>query len=202
MRALDGLSPWINDVTLGKRMSPLRRIVAGGARGHILEIGVGTGLNFRYYAPDAEIVGIEPSAPMRRRAVQRAEERSGNRPIRIEDLRAKELPFDAASFDAVVSTFVLCSVSDLAATLRELRRVLKPGGALRLVEHVRSPQPGVARWQDRIQPVWGALLGGCHVNRDTRDELARAGFDVQAIDAIDLALPTIVRAGIVGVAAR
>lgn len=202
MALTDHLTPWINDITLGERVSPLRRIVAGGARGRVLEIGAGTGMNFRHYDADSDVVGVEPSEPMRRRALRRAGELASDRSIRVLDHYAQSLPFDEASFDTVVSTFVLCSVKDLDATLRELRRVLKPGGTFRLVEHVRSPRPEVAGWQDRIQPVWGSLLGGCHLNRDIRDSLARAGFDVASVDAIDLALPSIVKAGIIGVATR
>lgn len=202
MAITDSLAPWINDIALGERVSPLRRTVVGGARGRVLEIGVGTGMNLRHYDADSEVVGVEPSEPMRRRALRRAGELAGDRSIRVLDLSAQTLPFDAASFDTIVSTFVLCSVEDLDATLRELRRVLKPGGTFRLVEHVRSARPSVARWQDRLQPVWGSLLGGCHLNRDIRETLARAGFDVRGVDAIDLALPSIAKAGIIGVATR
>lgn len=202
MAITDSLAPWINDIALGERVSPLRRTVVGGARGRVLEIGVGTGMNLRHYDADSEVVGVEPSEPMRRRALRRAGELAGDRSIRVLDLSAQTLPFDAASFDTIVSTFVLCSVEDLDATLRELRRVLKPGGTFRLVEHVRSARSSVARWQDRLQPVWGSLLGGCHLNRDIRETLARAGFDVRGVDAIDLALPSIAKAGIIGVATR
>ncbi|HLM73627.1 MAG TPA: class I SAM-dependent methyltransferase, partial [Polyangiaceae bacterium] len=149
--------PRINDFALGSEVDSLRAAVAGGARGRILEIGAGTGLNARHYPVGAEVVAIEPSEGMRRRAHERLKSPNIRASIDLRDGRVEALPFDAASFDAVVITFVLCSVKNIGIALGEVRRVLRPGGELRLVEHVKSPDPGVARWQRRVRPVWMML---------------------------------------------
>jgi SAM-dependent methyltransferase len=180
--------PWINDFVLGRVMEPVRAEVVGGAHGHILEIGAGSGLNARHYADDARVYAVEPSAGMRRRADERLRDPRVRAAIRVEDGRAEELPFDAGRFDAVVLTFVLCSVKDLGRALAEVRRVLAPGGALRLVEHVKSPEPTTAFLQTTLRPVWMTLLG--------------AGFDTSGVRSIELPLPRLARAGVIGEAIR
>jgi ubiquinone/menaquinone biosynthesis C-methylase UbiE len=202
--------PRINDFALGPEVDSLRAAVAGGARGRILEIGAGTGLNARHYPEGAEVIAIEPSEGMRRRARERLKSQNQNQnqnqkiqaSIDLRDGRVEALPFDAASFDAVVLTFVLCSVKDLGAALGEIRRVLKPGGELRLVEHVKSPDPGIARWQRRVRPVWMTLLGGCDPCRDIEGDLARAEFNTKGLESVKLPLPKLARAGILGSAIR
>jgi SAM-dependent methyltransferase len=194
--------PWINDFVLGRAMDPVRAEVVGGARGHVLEIGAGTGLNARHYPNDAKVSAIEPSAGMRRRAEARLRDPAVRAAIRTINGRAEELPFDAGSFDAVVLTFVLCSVKDLTRTLAEVRRVLAPGGTLRLVEHVKSPDPRTASLQTRLRPLWMAVLGGCDPTREIARDLDRAGFDTSGLRAIDLPLPRLARAGVIGEAIR
>lgn len=200
----DVVFPWINDTALGKATVPLRQTVVGSVEGRVLEIGAGTGMNFRHYGPDAEVVAIEPAPGMRKRALraldeQRAELRAS---IRIEDVDARRLPYDEGSFDAVVATFVFCSVKDLDACLLEARRVLKKGGSLRLVEHVASPNPATLRWQTRLRPIWMKVLGGCDPTRDIRRALSSNGFSVSEIGPIELPLPGLVRAGLLGAATR
>lgn len=197
----DIVFPWINDLALGARFAPIRASVAGAAEGRVLEIGAGTGLNFAHYPPSVEVSAIEPAAGMRRYAAKR-----GRVPDRVKLMegKARELPFDAGSFDTVVITFTLCSIraEGVSAALAEVKRVLRPGGVVRIAEHVRSPDPRRARHQARIEPVWNVVFGGCSLLRDPRHELDEAGFDVGAIEDVELPLPAIARAGQVGYARR
>jgi SAM-dependent methyltransferase len=147
-------------------MQSRRRRLVNAARGRVLEIGAGTGLNLRHY-PDAvhELVLAEPSEPM---AGQLARRRTTlGRPARIVAAPAEALPFEDGSFDTVVSTLVLCTVSDPERALAEVRRVLRPGGRLLFCEHVRSDSPRLARWQDRLADPWAAVADGCRCNRET-----------------------------------
>lgn len=143
-----------------------RRQLLSAARGRVLELGAGTGLNLDHY-PSAvtELVLTEPSPHMAERLRRRAE-RSG-RLLEVIEAPAERLPLPDDSFDFVVTTLVLCTVDDVAATLQEVERVLRPGGQLLFIEHVRSEEPGRARWQDRLERPWGFVGGGCHPNRDT-----------------------------------
>lgn len=194
--------PRINDVVLGPRVDPLRRAVAARARGRVLEIGAGTGLNFALYPESVEVVAVERAPGMRERATSRARHADVRARVTVVDGNAQALAFDAASFDTVVSTFVLCSVPKLARALGEARRVLKPGGTFALVEHVRSPEARTARWQARIRPVWQTVFGGCDPTRDVAAELARAGFDTTELERVNLPLPWLAKPGVVGVARR
>lgn len=203
MKLLDDvLFPKFNDWMLGEATTTLRAQVAGGARGRVLEIGAGTGLNFRHYAPEVEVVAIEPGSGMRKRAEQRVAAGFAQAPIRVEYGNVLRLPYDAGSFDTVVATFVLCSVEDLDQALTEIGRVLRPGGTFRVVEHVKSPDPSIYRWQKRLRPVWMSLLGGCDPTRDVRAALQSAGFDVENLGEVSLPLPSLAKAGVCGVAAK
>ncbi|WP_324669344.1 class I SAM-dependent methyltransferase [Geochorda subterranea] len=152
-----------------------RAEIAGGATGRVLEIGAGTGANLPHYPAETVLVAVEPNAHMLRRARRKAA-RHG-RSVRWVEAAAEALPFEDRSFDTVVSTLVLCSVTDPGAAARDLWRVLRPGGTLRIVEHVRAEDPALARWQDRVTPVWRRLGAGCHPNRPTLAILERAGFE-------------------------
>ena len=154
-----------------------REWVVGAARGRVLEIGVGTGLNLLRYRAAQTIAAIDPDGASLRRARTR---RNGGA-ISLHQARAEELPFVDAAFDAVLATFVFCSVGEPTRALAETRRVLKPGGTLRLVEHVRVSNRLVAGAQDAITPLWKELAGGCHLNRDTLAAVERAGFRVRAV---------------------
>jgi ubiquinone/menaquinone biosynthesis C-methylase UbiE len=181
-----------------RRFGEKRRLVLEPAAGRVLEIGAGTGWSFRHY-PDAvtEIVALEPDQGMRARGERRAAE--SGRPVRFVSGSAEELPFEDQSFDWVVSMAVLCTVSEPARAFAEVRRVLRPGGALLFVEHVRSESPRLARWQDRLERPWGVLAQGCHPNRDTVSALRGAGFDVELVEHGELPLaPPIVKPYVLG----
>jgi ubiquinone/menaquinone biosynthesis C-methylase UbiE len=198
MSVLDAIYPFINDLALGRRTEHLRGRVTAAARGRVLEIGAGTGLNFHHYAPDVELVAIEPAEAMRRRAVRRTEGQRVRARVRVQEGSAHRLPFEGGEFDVVVATFVLCSVRDLRGALREVRRVLRPEGALSIVEHGVSSDPSLARWQRRADPVWRALFGGCHLTRDILGALREAGFNVEELEAVELPLPTLASQGVIG----
>jgi SAM-dependent methyltransferase len=144
-----------------------RRELVQQAHGRVLEIGAGTGLNLRHYADDAELVLTEPDPAMADRLRRRVAQ--GRRPATVVLAPAEALPFADGEFDAVVSTLVLCTVPDQTATLREIRRVLRPGGQLLFMEHIRSESPRWARWQDRLNRPWRAFAEGCNCNRPTLD---------------------------------
>jgi AhpD family alkylhydroperoxidase len=153
-----------------------RSRVVGGARGDTLEIGIGTGSNLRVYPPGAAVQGVDVSAPALVVAAERAE-RDG-RDVALFEADAAALPFPDASFDTVVATFVLCSVGEVAGSLREARRVLRPGGTIRLLEHARSRHCAVRALQKRLAPAWARLSGGCRLDHDVRRAVRDAGLTV------------------------
>ena len=130
------------------------------ANGRVLELGVGTGLNLPYYDGAESVVGVDPDPHMLRRARRRGG-------AELVEASAEELPFPDESFDTVVAALSLCTIPDVAAALAEARRVLRPDGRLLFLEHVRSESERAAALQDRIEPLWTRLAGGCHPNRDT-----------------------------------
>jgi ubiquinone/menaquinone biosynthesis C-methylase UbiE len=177
----------------------LKRELLANARGRVLEIGVGTGLSFAHYPAVEELVGVDPSEPMLRRARRRATELASD--VTLVDAPAEALPFEDKSFDTVVSLAVLCTVDDPSRALQEIRRVLRPGGRLVFLEHVRSSEPGLAQWQDRLERPWGWIAGGCHPNRQTLEAIEGAGFEVVELERKDLPdIPRLVRPNVLGVA--
>ena len=144
----------------------MRRELLAGAGGRVLELGAGTGLNLDLY-PEAveDLVMLEPDPHMAKRL--RVATAASPRAVSVSEAAAERLPFDDAGFDAVVSTLVLCTVPKPRAALDEVARVLKPGGRLLFLEHVRAEEPGLARWQDRLEKPWRFVGDGCHCNRDT-----------------------------------
>jgi ubiquinone/menaquinone biosynthesis C-methylase UbiE len=154
-------------LALGERrgMRASRAALLAAADGRVLEIGAGTGLNLPHYPTTARLTLTEPVAPMRDRLQERV--RTAGRDAEIVDARAEALPFADGSFDVVVSTLVLCTVDDPHRALREIRRVLRPGGQLVFIEHVRAHGAGRAWWQDRLAAPWAAFAGGCRCNRPT-----------------------------------
>jgi ubiquinone/menaquinone biosynthesis C-methylase UbiE len=159
---------------------PFRQHVVGAAEGRVLEIGAGSGLNFPLYgAAVGSVIGLEPSAELLRMARQRA--RAAAVPITLLDASAEAIPLDDGSVDTVVTTWTLCTIPDASHALTEMRRVLRPGGALLFVEHGRAPETGIARWQDRLDPLWSCLAGGCHLNRKMDDLVTAAGFRIEAL---------------------
>lgn len=166
---------------LGQR----RRALLGGAAGLALEVGAGTGENFKHYgAPVTAVVAVEPDPTMIRMAARRV--REAGVPVHLVRACGEDLPFRDQVFDTVVVTLVLCSVDDPARTLEELWRVLRPGGRLLFLEHVRASSKRLARWQDRLERPWGALTGGCHPNRATLDAIRNAGFETDDVEGFDL----------------
>jgi ubiquinone/menaquinone biosynthesis C-methylase UbiE len=180
-------------------MRDLRAEVVAEARGDVLEIGAGTGLNLNHYASSvASLTLTDPEAPM----VAQLHKRAQGHPLAptILEAPAESLPFADDSFDAVVSTLVLCTVTDVNATLAEVRRVLRPGGALLLVEHVRGDDD-LARWQDRLHGPWKAIGYGCNCNLNTAVSLEQAGFDAAGLQAQHWkAVPPIIAPLLVGAA--
>lgn len=172
----------------------MRREVLAGARGRVLEIGAGTGLNLDLYPREGldSLVVTEPDPHMFKQLRERAAKVCAG--AELVQAGGEDLPFDDDSFDTVTVTLVLCTVPDQAATLREVRRVLKPGGQLLFLEHVRSSHPDLAKWQDRLEKPWRFLGDGCHCNRDTEAGLRAAGFELSAVEHPQLPkAPPIVR---------
>jgi ubiquinone/menaquinone biosynthesis C-methylase UbiE len=152
-----------------------RRTLLGNATGRVIEIGAGTGVNLDLYGDRvSELVLTEPEEPMAKRLERKAAE--GGRQVTVLRAPAEKLPFPDDSFDTAVCTLVLCTVGDPQRALAEIRRVLRPGGQLLFLEHVRSDDARVAKWQDRITPVWRRIGHGCHPNRSTA-ELIKGSFD-------------------------
>jgi SAM-dependent methyltransferase len=178
-----------------------RRRLVEQATGAVLEIGAETGRNLPLYRTATRVVALEPGPGLRARAKRAA--RAARVAVEVVDGRAEELPFPDAALDTVVASLVLCTVPDLAQTLAEARRVLRPGGTLRLYQHVRAEDPRLARWQDRLERPWGWLAGGCHPNRDVVAAITAAGFRVLELDRFDFQImPPLVRPHVLGVAQR
>ncbi|REK27344.1 MAG: SAM-dependent methyltransferase [Planctomycetota bacterium] len=163
-------------------ISEQRRNVTPLAGGRVLEVGFGSGLNLPHY--DAEKIdhlwALEPSETMRSLAAKRMA--AAPFPIELLDLPGEEIPLDDDSADTVVITYTMCTIPDAAAALAGIRRVLKPGGRMLFCEHGRAPDEGVARWQDRLDRMWGRLAGGCHLNRDIAGLILDAGFEIDRIE--------------------
>ena len=153
-----------------------RAKVVPRASGDILELGCGGGTNLQFYdwSRVNSLSGVDPSPELLGRA-QDALLRSG-RSANFANGIAEALPFENSSFDSVVTTFTLCSVQDPTAALSEVRRVLRPGGRLIFLEHGKAPEPAAANWQNRIEPVWKHIAGGCHLTRPVTGAISDAGF--------------------------
>ena len=153
------------------------------AQGKVLEIGIGTGRNLPFYNPSKleSLQGLDPAEQMSPTARRRAIQAGLN--VELLTLSAEEIPAPDATYDTVVCTFTLCTIPDPIKALREMRRVLKPGGQLLFCEHGRSPDAGVQVWQDRLTPWWRPIAGGCHLNRDVPDMLRDGGFRATKIES-------------------
>lgn len=164
-----------------ERLERYRRRVVPAAKGRVLEIGVGSGINFRFYADDTtSIVGIDPSAKLLTMAQSTAKTTRSS--VDLIEGSAEALPLDDKSVDTVVSTWTLCSIPDVRRALSEMRRVLRPGGRLLFVEHGEAPEEKVSRWQHRLTPIWKRLAGGCHLDRPIKAVIAEAGFEIDRLE--------------------
>ena len=179
-----------------------RQKLLAEARGRVLEIGGGTGANLPYYGPEVEeLVITEPEEPMARRLEKKLPQ--FERTVEVLDAPAEQLPFEDGRFDFVVTTLVLCTVDDPDRALQEARRVLKPGGSLLFLEHVRSDDAKLARWQDRLNGFQKRFACGCNCNRATLDTIGKNGFSVADVEHSHFPKgPPYVRPLIVGSAVR
>ena len=155
------------------------------ARGDVLEIGFGTGLNLASYPMTVtNLTALDPADMLPQRVAQRMA--AARMPVTLARGTAESLPFDAGRFDCVVSTWTLCSIPDAAAALREVRRVLKPSGRFLFLEHGRSRDPAVARWQDRLDWIHGLFSGGCHTNREIDRLIEHAGLVIEQLERFEM----------------
>jgi ubiquinone/menaquinone biosynthesis C-methylase UbiE len=171
------LPPILDLIMRQEHLTKYRRAVVAGAHGRVLEIGVGSGLNFPLYGKQVELVyGIDPSP--RLLAIARRRAAASGVPVELLQGSATATPLADNVVDTVVMTWTLCSIPDPLAALREMRRVLKPNGNLCFVEHGLSPEPSVERWQHRITPAWRRMAGGCHLDRKIDELIRLAGFEL------------------------
>jgi ubiquinone/menaquinone biosynthesis C-methylase UbiE len=173
----------------------MRRELLAQARGRVLELGAGTGLNLEHYPEGIEsLTMVEPDPHMTKQLRQKLAQAGKSAEISVVEAPGEDLPFVDDSFDTVVVTLVLCTVPDLGATLSEISRVLKPEGQLLFLEHVRSHSPDLAKWQDRLESPWRFLADGCHCNRDTVAAIGAAGFELDGVESGSLPkMPSIIR---------
>jgi SAM-dependent methyltransferase len=164
-----------------------RRTLVSEARGRVLEIGMGSGHNLRFYDPaKVEMLwGLEPDATMRRLAAPRIA--AAPVAVRLLDLPGEEIPLEDDAVDTVLSTLTMCTIPDLARALAQVRRVLKPGGALLFLEHGEDPEEPVRRWQRRLEPAWKRFAGGCHLTRPIPRLIEDAGFRLERLETWRLA---------------
>lgn len=164
-----------------EEIGDLRALVVPLAEGKVLELGCGGGLNQKYYDRNrvSAFAGVDPSPALLDGARQRAQANGWAADIRRG--MGEALPFEEGSFDTVVCTYTMCSVSDQARTIAEMRRVLRPGGKLLFLEHGRAPDPAPRKWQRRIEPVWKHLAGNCHLTRQVGAALSAGGLSVEPL---------------------
>lgn len=170
------LSPAIDRMCGSPEVMTVREEVVPQAEGDVLELGMGSGLNLRLYDPGRvrRVVGVDPGEHITALARRRME--TAPVPVELLQLSGESIPADDHGFDTVLVTFTFCTIPDVYRALGEVRRLLKPGGRLLFAEHGLAPDPAVQRWQRRVNPLWRALAGGCHLTRDTVRLLEDGGF--------------------------
>lgn len=174
--------PHLIDVAMRAPMATREREqLVPQAHGTVLEIGVGSGLNMPFYASDVnKLYALEPNEKLRAKAAPKAAQTSF--PVEFLDLKGEDIPLDDHSVDTVLTSWTLCTIPDPAEALQGMYRVLKPGGKLLFVEHGRAPTDRLARWQDRLTPVWSCFAGGCHLNRRPDRLIQEAGFSLDVLE--------------------
>ncbi|WP_018504142.1 class I SAM-dependent methyltransferase [Parafrankia discariae] len=197
----DQVLPRFIDLVLGRPMETTRARVAAGLTGEVLEVGFGSGRNLPHLPPEVtRLLAVEPAAVGRRLAGDRLAATAV--PVEFVGEDGQRLPLPDTSVDHVLVTWTLCTIPDVERALGEMRRVLRPGGTLRFVEHGRSSRPGVARWQDRLTPLWGRCLGGCHLNRPIDRLIENAGLTLDTIGTYRMIGPEFFGFAYEGVASR
>ena len=175
----DRVLPHIIDLACSAKPNQTQREkVVPLAEGDVLEIGFGSGLNLPFYDSTKvrKIWGLEPSEGMRRKAQPMVD--ASDLDVEFIDLPGESIPLEANSVDTVLVTYTLCTIPDAVTALEGMRRVLKPGGRLIYCEHGKAPDENVRRWQNRLDSAWGRIAGGCHMNRDIPDLIAKGGFEI------------------------
>ena len=193
--------PRVIDVLLGKQTDPVRARVASGLSGEVLEVGFGSGRNVPHLPQSVtRLIAVDPATVGRRLAAGRIASRG--LPVEFVGLDGQSLPLAEASVDHVLVTWTLCTIPDVDRALREMLRVLRPGGSLHFVEHGRSPISKSARMQDRVTPVWKRAVGGCHLNRRIPELIENAGFRMEKLDSYKDQGPEVVARLYEGVAVK
>lgn len=181
----DNILPHVINLACGS--APIlrqRKKIVPQAEGRILEIGMGSGINIPFYDTNKveKVWGLEPSTGMRKKAKKRVDAA----PFELEwlDLPGEDIPLDDNSVDTIVLTYTLCTIPDWLTAVNQMSRVLKPGGKLLFSEHGKAPDAAVQAWQDRVNPMWMKLAGGCHLNRDIPALLKEGGFNIKKLDSL------------------
>ena len=166
-----------------RQLNELRPDTVEEAEADVLEVGFGTGLNLDFYSDKvSSLVGLDPNPPEGLAALDQRIARASFPVERCASRADTDLPFDAGRFDCVVSTWTLCSIPDVGRALAEMRRVVRPGGRLLFIEHGRAPSPSAARWQDRLNPLWVRISGGCNMNRPIDRLVGEVGFELVGLE--------------------
>jgi ubiquinone/menaquinone biosynthesis C-methylase UbiE len=180
----DRILPYLIHMSMRQEtLAAYRHRVVSGATGRILEIGIGSGLNLQHYGEEAKcVVGLDPSG----RLLSMSEDAPRFKALPVELVKgsAEVIPVEHNTIDTVLTTWTLCTIPDVNQSLGEMRRVLKLGGHLLFVEHGRSPDPKVQRWQDRLTPIWKRIAGGCHLNRAISHLIEDAGFRIEQMERV------------------
>jgi ubiquinone/menaquinone biosynthesis C-methylase UbiE len=174
--------PRFQDLVMRRKSTrAVRARVCEGLRGEVVEIGFGTGLNAPYYPSEVtKVFAVEPSTVCMQIAEPGINRTSTS--VELAGLNGERLDLPSESFDGVLSTWTLCTIPNLPMALEEVRRVLKPDGFFHFVEHGHAPDPNVARWQGRLEPIWKPLAGGCHLTRRISESIEQAGFKIRGLD--------------------